>query len=322
MAKKSLKILTTDDLIKINKPTTLNNVQIGSNTKSAKHNKSKPIDFSYLNHLAYFVNLTKLTITHNHLLEIPIQISYLYKLQVIILKNNNIKNINLSILSNLPRLQTLYLSKNIIEEFPNELFKIENLNLFANKIRKISNKTLLNHKLIAKEIPLRNLNLSDNYLKKIPINFDVFNNITKLDISRNNIKNLPLTFANLKNLKELILDKNGIDIIPLAIYQLISLEFLSLAHNKIIFVSEKISQLTNLKTLILRRNQLISLPSGIKYLCNLEVLRIDDNPNLNILPESLIEITSLKKIVIKNTPLKHITPDLEILILYYNNFIN
>ena len=90
-------------------------------------------------------------------------------------------------------------------------------------------------------------------------------NITILDISRRNLTNLPSSIGNLENLV-----------------------YLFLRGNKITSIPPQIGKLTNLITLDLSENRITELPSSIGNLKNLLRLYLRYNPNLRIIPRSLI----------------------------------
>lgn len=142
---------------------------------------------------------------------------------------------------------------------------------------------------------LKTLNLSNNYLSKIP--------------GRNG-KSKSVLLAN--NYIKKIKHKD--------IRKLRHIEQLNLYNNQLFSISSKISKLKNLKELDLYRNNLVELPHQITTLKNLEILAISHN-KLDKLPQEIINLKSLKTLFSHHNLLKtlpELPESLETLDLGYN----
>ena len=130
-------------------------------------------------------------------------------------------------------------------------------------------------------------------------------NITSLNISHRNLTNLPESFSKLTNLQILVMSKNRITELPSSIGKLTNLLNLDLRGNKITKLPSFIGKLTNLMTLDLSENRITELPSSIGNLENLLYLYLRYNPNLRIIPRSLI-LPDLKINANKSAKFEHI----------------
>jgi len=154
------------------------------------------------------------------------------------------------------------------KDFPTEILKLENL------------KILLINEADIKEIPESISSLK--YLKHIAF------------ITCRNINKLPEAIGKLKNLEELWFDFCNIEELPNSIGNLKSLRKLHLEDNKLKTLPESIGELENLELLYLYDNDLNYLPDSIGMLKSLKRLVLSSNPNLRELPNSLLNIKSLK----------------------------
>lgn len=117
--------------------------------------------------------------------------------------------------------------------------------------------------------------------------------LKELDLSSNQFKEVPMVIRQLTGLKELALNNNRLSTLPDWLSELTHLEFLAIARNPFEEVPEVIRYLTNLKVLAIDNNQIMALPDWIEELQNLQCIYIDDGldnmrvlfslPNLNLL---------------------------------------
>jgi hypothetical protein len=151
------------------------------------------------------------------------------------LSNNLIENEPFILLRFFKDLEKIKLSKNLLTEIPNSIFKLSKLKKLViiglskdfpkneNKVNNIS--------IIPKEIKnlqsLLHLNLENQRLTLLPPEFKELTNLKKLYLSDNNFTTLPIEICSLKNLK--ILEMNRMDMnIPCEIIKLKNLEILKL----------------------------------------------------------------------------------------------
>ena len=118
-------------------------------------------------------------------------------------------------------------------------------------------------------IKIKELDLTNGYLKKLPINFSKLQNLQKLNLQLNKLEKFPDEVLKLKNLTHLHLGWNKIKIIPDKIYQLQNIQSLMLGNNLILENSKNLGNLKNLQHLDIGSNYLDEFPSCIFRLMNL-----------------------------------------------------
>jgi Leucine-rich repeat (LRR) protein len=146
-----------------------------------------------------------------------------------------------------------------------------------------SNKFLFPNKeveLLSNFSKLKELNLSNNHISKLPDGAGNWMNIQKLDISFNEIGSLPVTFSNLQQMKVLNMSKNEMTNLTYEMTKLSSLEILDLSYNHISELDGKIGTLPSLK-----------------------VLDASHNAALNTIRNDLYNSASLKMLVLRSTSL-------------------
>lgn len=115
----------------------------------------------------------------------------------------------------------------------------------------------------------------------------------ELNLSDNHIKALPLNFAVLSGLRVLNLDGNGISRFPDCLFVMTKLESLSLSNNDLEELSIGIGRLNRLTALYVQSNRLTELPETIGRLSSLQVLSCANNkirrlPDLASFPDLAI----------------------------------
>eukprot|EP01080_Neovahlkampfia_damariscottae_P004683 gene4683-8255_t len=153
---------------------------------------------------------------------------------------------------------------------------------------------------------LERLNLEGNYVKEIPINESIYS-LKSLNLNNNRIQYLPLDFKFWSNLRTLDLKSNQILLIPKSIEKLENLIRLDLSGNLIKEVPKELGKLENLKELFLDENKISYLPFELIKLKNLIKLGLNDNlwdsPNND---ESFKKFFVKKKISLKENCLRKI----------------
>ncbi|KAM0679719.1 hypothetical protein GINT2_002129 [Glugoides intestinalis] len=238
----------------------------------------------------------------------------LTNLELLSFQNNNIKELQPNIFSNLQKLEYLYLSKNKITELPscvfdglvnlkslwlednnikelqpnifNNLQKLEYLRLYSNKLTEFPSCVFDGH------VNLIKLWLQNNNIKELQPN--LFNNLQKLEslnLSDNKLTEFPEgVLSELGSLQELDLSKNEIKSFPIGSFTgLKKLKILFLSNNKLTEIPPSILSLTNLESLDICSNNLTSVPKEIGNMSNLRELRL----NSNLITEIPCEIKSL-----------------------------
>ncbi len=136
-------------------------------------------EFTYITpDISLLENLTKLSIVSSKIAEIPNEIFLLPNLKYLSLKNNRIKKIEL--LDKNSTIETLILNKNFIEDtrFLNAFPELTNLDLGHNCILEIS-------PIIRKCQSLMRINLEENFLRDLPLEFKELTNLIHLSIEKN-----------------------------------------------------------------------------------------------------------------------------------------
>lgn len=103
-------------------------------------------------------------------------------------------------------------------------------------------------------------------------------NITALDLSNKYLKKIPLRVFKHPQIKILLLNEKQLSKLPEQIDQLKNLILLDLRFNKLTVLPEQIGALESLAVLDLRFNKLSSLPEQIEGLKNLTYLNLEENP--------------------------------------------
>lgn len=143
-------------------------------------------------------------------------------------------------------------SNKMLSELPansNNLPNIVRLNLFNNKLTKVSDKIAPLYTLLA-------LDLSSNKIVDVSAEISKLVSLRELNLNKNLITQLPVEFGNLNELKFLYLRSNMLEELPKSIARLKNLETLDLSLNKLTFLPIEIANLKNLKSLNLVGNDI------------------------------------------------------------------
>lgn len=232
----------------------------------------------------------RLDLSEQQLTKIPEIVSKLTNLQELNLSQNNLSNLNG--FENLSNLQVLNIGMNDFKTFPIEITKYKNLKILSlwwNDIKTFPNEFFI-HNTKIEELDmtsmfefdfksnlnkihsfknLKHLNLGNNQIPHLTIQFDKLENLEVFGYIRQesiNLKELCLKLANCKKLKTVHFSDNNIKILPSEILLLESLEELNLFQNKIKVLPSDIVKMKNLKEITLIDNPIDEL--GIKDIEN------------------------------------------------------
>ena len=122
------------------------------------------------------------------------------------------------------------------------------------------------------------------------------------------VKVLPENIDLLEDLVELNVSSNYISALPNSIAKLSKLEILNLVDNSLTTLPEEIGSLQSLQVLNLRHNQLSSLPESFWSLAKLTELDITNNKLGSCIPR-LIELPILKKVSISKREYRKLSPE-------------
>ncbi|GAY55966.1 hypothetical protein CUMW_168150 [Citrus unshiu] len=125
----------------------------------------------------------------------------------------------------------------------------------------------------------------------------------------NNIERLPINLGKLQSLKVMTLDGNRITSLPDELGQLVRLERLSILGNMLTCLPETIGSLRNLVLLNVSNNKLKSLPESIGSCYSLEELQANDNL-IGELPASICNLIHLKSLCLNNNNVGQIPANL------------
>ncbi len=118
---------------------------------------------------------------------------------------------------------------------------------------------------------------------------------------------LPLDFNAFENLKTIGIKRAPeLEQIPLSLYQLKNLTKLSIISTGLAAIDENISNLKQLTELNLGHNKLRKLPDALTRLDKIEILSFTRNFDLELLPENLGDLTSLKRLSAESCQINHI----------------
>ena len=208
-----------------------------------------------------------------------ISLSGLKTLKILDLRGNPLKHISFGI-TQLEQLEELNLENCQIEELTNQLSNLKclkRLELDNNKIKKptfenlpsdieylsISNNgiTEITH---IKSTRLNVLNLSENFLTKLPDDFfEDHGSLKRLYLRDNSFELLPSSIATLKNLMIFDISKNILKRLPPKIGQLDSLKYLNISVNDISILPESVVGLKSIDVFLCGENPLQKPPLEI-----------------------------------------------------------
>jgi len=145
-----------------------------------------------------------------------------------------------------------------------------------------------------KEKKSKILNLDRLELKEFPLElFELKDSLHELDLSNNFIIKLPQNIGDFIHLEDLSLRNNKISALPNSITKLNKLRYLDLGHNELKTLPRDFGNLTALKKLDIRSNKLNQLPASIGNLNNLNELLMGGN-RFSFFPESMRSLRNLQ----------------------------
>ncbi|KAI5648270.1 hypothetical protein M9H77_34275 [Catharanthus roseus] len=154
-------------------------------------------------------SIRTLDLTHNRLVEIPMDIDRLINLQRLILSGNLIGRVPMH-LGKLKNLKVATFDRNQITTLPDEmgqLVKLEQLSVSANLLTALPETIGSLRNLVL-------LNVSNNQLKSFPESIGSCFSLEELQANDNSIEELPTSICSLVHLKSLNLDSNNLIQIP------------------------------------------------------------------------------------------------------------
>lgn len=247
--------------------------------------------------------INSLSLSLNCIETIDISTINLPQLQKLDLSKNKINQLPNNLSKSFPQLNSLDLSDNFISELPeNEsddtVFPetLQELNLMNNSIEKITNS-------ITNLPNLTVLIISNNKIKEIPT---LNQSLTKFDASKNQIDTI--SKQTLKNIKELFLSENKIEKFPLNIKTKI-IETIILHHNNIDEINLKNITIRSylpktIKMIDLSFNHIEEIPKELfESLPNIESFSASFN-QIRIIPQEIVNCNKITYLEISSNPIK------------------
>ncbi|CEF71253.1 Leucine-rich repeat protein SHOC-2 [Strongyloides ratti] len=249
--------------------------------------------------------LTRLAIRYNQLIELPETLKNCVKLEEFIVENNKLHSLPDGLLSSLPLLKTINVSRNMLSSFPqggpNQFEAAVSISFEHNQISKIP------FGIFSKATGLTKLNLKDNELSSLPLDFGTWTSLTELNISNNNLSTFPEDIDKLVNLEVLVISTNTLKRLPPQIGNLRKLRELDVEENELDSIPNELGYLTNLTKLWLQSNKLTSLPATIGNLQNLTEFRVGENM-LTFIPKEIGHMGKLKSLYLNDNSYLHNLP--------------
>nr|AMM42819.1 LRR-RLK [Vernicia fordii]AMM43023.1 LRR-RLK [Vernicia montana] len=146
-----------------------------------------------------------LDLTHNKLVDIPMEINKLVNMQRLVLADNIIERLPMN-LGKLHSLKVMILDGNRVTSLPDELGQL---------------------------VRLERLSISGNMLTCLPETIGSLRNLSLLNVSNNKLKTLPESIGSCFSLEELQANDNFIEDLPASVCNLIHLKSLSLNNNNV-----------------------------------------------------------------------------------------
>ncbi|PIO58875.1 leucine Rich repeat-containing domain protein, partial [Teladorsagia circumcincta] len=169
-----------------------------------------------------------------------------------------------AMLTSLPKLRTVNLSRNELSGFPQG-----GPQQFASAV-----------------VNLEILVLSNNQLKKMPAQIGNLKKLRELDLEENDLETIPSEIGFLLQLTKLWVQSNKLISLPRTIGNLASLQDLRVGENSLSCIPEEIGHLDCLKSLYLNDNpSLHNLPFELALCSSLEIMSIENCPLSQIPPE-------------------------------------
>ncbi|XVF82107.1 hypothetical protein PTKIN_Ptkin16aG0018000 [Pterospermum kingtungense] len=174
-----------------------------------------------------------------------------------------------------------------------ETLKLSGCHLLTLLPANVSNLTKLEH-----------LDMNETPILELPDSIGNLKQLSYLDLSGTKIQCLPEGVGCLYNLKTLKLSRcHRLSLLPASLGNLTNLEHLDLNRTPILELVDSVGDLKQLRYLNLSGTNIRCLPETICSLYNLQTLKLSRCDSLTLLPASLSNLTKLKNLDMKGTPI-------------------
>merc|ERR1712080_667138 len=166
-------------------------------------------------------NVTRLTLSHNKITEVPAAIANLENMEILNLFNNSLEEVPIS-LSGMPKLRILNLGMNKLNKLPRGFGSFPVIEVLDLSYNNLGDNSLPSNFFIMQT--LRALYLSDNDFEQISSDIKKLKNLRILAIRDNELIEIPQEIAEITGLRELHLQGNRLTVLPPSLG---SMDFLS-----------------------------------------------------------------------------------------------
>ncbi|VDN10345.1 unnamed protein product [Dibothriocephalus latus] len=148
-------------------------------------------------------DLTKLSLKHNALTEIPVGLGNVNNLRFLDLSFNHISNLPENIFDNLSHLESLALDSNELQSLPplKGLVELHVLSVSSNKLSALP-------ETLSGCSKLMNVDFSRNALTSLPTDLNKLTNLHRFNVCDNNLTEIPATLGECRKLRECLLERN------------------------------------------------------------------------------------------------------------------
>ena len=146
-------------------------------------------------------------------------------------------------------------------------------------------------------------------LTTLPSTYTTMTRLRELRLSKNKFKKIPVCILSLTELRCLDMDSNVLKTIPDAIASMTGLRVLRLSSNRLKTLPESVNSLTGLQELYIARNRFETLDDDIFAGLSLTVLDVAGNKRLTTLPASIGALgATLERLELRNCSLLRTLP--------------
>lgn len=156
-------------------------------------------------------NITRLTLSHNKIIELPPAVAMMENLEILNLFNNALEEVPQS-LSGMPKLRILNLGINKLSKLPRGFGSFPNIEILDLSYNHLNEDSLPNNFFIMST--LRALYLSDNDFEHLSPDIKNMKNLRILAIRDNELVDVPQEIGELSGLRELHLQGNRLTVLP------------------------------------------------------------------------------------------------------------